>query len=182
MERLTLTQAARALGVPQHRLIYLCEKGVVVPEIDDARGRGSSRKFSRRNLFEFSTALELRRLEIPLGIIRAILHAVRSFEAATRRTLPEFTVPDSLVGKRPIDVSVIVVDGLTLYFSISSKGSVPSIVGGVALPKGHKRTLLQPNAPRRLSKDDARKVLRSAKVTTEVNLTRIAQGLAFEET
>jgi hypothetical protein len=37
----TLTQAARLLGEPQHRLIYLCEKGVVVPDFQDAEGRGS---------------------------------------------------------------------------------------------------------------------------------------------
>ena len=39
MKRVTLTQAARALGVPQHRLIHLCEKHVVVPDLDEARGR-----------------------------------------------------------------------------------------------------------------------------------------------
>ncbi len=56
MTRVTLTQAAWVLRVPQHKLIHLCEKGVVVPEIHDARGRGSSRGFSRRNLFEFAVA------------------------------------------------------------------------------------------------------------------------------
>ena len=40
----TLTEAARLLKEPQHRLIYLCEKGVVEPDVQDAaapRGTGS---------------------------------------------------------------------------------------------------------------------------------------------
>jgi len=59
MRPLSLTEIARLLGEPQHRLIYLCEKGVVVPGHGDASGRGSSRRFSRRNLLEFAVALRL---------------------------------------------------------------------------------------------------------------------------
>ena len=36
----TLSEIARRLDVPQHRLIHLCEKGVIVPEIHGAAGRG----------------------------------------------------------------------------------------------------------------------------------------------
>ena len=56
-EGITLTQAARMLGVLQHRLIHYCEKGVVVPDLEDAQGRGSSRRFSAMNLFEFSVEI-----------------------------------------------------------------------------------------------------------------------------
>jgi len=39
----TLTQAARVLDEPQHRLIYLWEKGVIEPDSQDAKGRGGER-------------------------------------------------------------------------------------------------------------------------------------------
>ena len=58
----TLSQIARRLDVPQHRLIHLCEKGVVVPEVHDATGRGgqaaSSRpttSWSSTSRFDFAT-------------------------------------------------------------------------------------------------------------------------------
>ena len=53
----TLFEIAKLLHQPQHRLIYLCEKGVIVPELSDAQGRGSSRRLSASNIFEFAIAL-----------------------------------------------------------------------------------------------------------------------------
>jgi hypothetical protein len=61
----TLSEAARMLGEPQHRLICLCEMGRIQPDLQDAEGRGSSRRFSARNLLEFGVAVRLRALEIP---------------------------------------------------------------------------------------------------------------------
>ena len=55
----TLTQIARLLNQPQHKSIYLCEKGVVLPDGLDAKSRGSSRRFSECNLFEFIVVLKL---------------------------------------------------------------------------------------------------------------------------
>ena len=49
-EEWTLTQIAKFLRQPQYKLIYLCEKGVIVPDGVDAKGRGSSRRFSRAQL------------------------------------------------------------------------------------------------------------------------------------
>src|ERR671919_595099 len=88
----TLTEAAKSLGVPQHKLIHLCEKNVVVPDVRDARGRGSSRQFSKRNLFDFAVALEMRRLELPVSFVQAVLRVLRSFEAQVKSTLREFTL------------------------------------------------------------------------------------------
>ncbi|MFN8544530.1 MAG: hypothetical protein U0807_10030 [Candidatus Binatia bacterium] len=151
----------------------------MVPDLADARGRGSSRGFSRRNLFEFATALELRRLELPVDVVRAILQAVHAFEEATRRQLPEFTLPKSLVGPRSLDVAILVVDGTTLYFSVAGKGARRTVVGGVELPKGRRRAATRSSPPRKLSETDACHVVESAKVLTEVNLTRIARDLPW---
>jgi hypothetical protein len=175
VDRLTLTQAARALGVPQHRLIHLCEKRVVVPDLDEARGRGSSRGFSRRNLFEFAVALELRRLELPVGMVRAVLAVLRSFERAAQKTLPRFALPDSLVGPTGLEVSVLLIDGSQLYFTVAKGRTAPTVLGGVDIPRRGDR--VRTTRPRRLAPLKARRAIESAKTRTEVNLTRIARAL-----
>ena len=125
MERVTLTQAARALGVPQHKLIHFCEKGVVVPDLHDARGRGSSRGFSRRNFFEFSVALEMRRLGLSVALIRAVLLVLRSFESAVASTMAGFALPASLQSSGAPTVTALIVDGQRLFFSVARGRSRP---------------------------------------------------------
>ena len=95
----TLTAAARLLEEPQHRLIYLCEKGVVEPDVEDAGGRGSSRRFSNRNLLEFAVALCLRDLELPATAIATVVHVLRAFEGAVAREIGGFRLPESLLAK-----------------------------------------------------------------------------------
>ena len=56
--RFTLNVAEQIFKVPQHRIIHLCETGVVKPVVD-ARGRGSVRRFSRDNFFVLALALRL---------------------------------------------------------------------------------------------------------------------------
>ena len=161
--------------MPQHRLIHLCEKNVVVPDLEEARGRGSSRGFSLRNLFEFAIALELRRLDLPVNVVRGVLHAVRSFEEAMRRHIPDFTLPTSLVGARALDVEVFIIDGTALYLSVGNH-TRKRIVGGVALQAGKRHPKHSP-APRRLSDSEARSIFDSAKTRVEVDLTKIARDL-----
>src|SRR5512135_3536899 len=95
----TLPEIAKLLREPQHRLIYLCEKGVVVPDLGEAMGRGSSRRFSKRNLLEFQLALRLRRLALPVGVVQAITHTLRRFAETTRAADATFDIVDSL--RRP---------------------------------------------------------------------------------
>lgn len=173
-----MTQAARALGVPQHRLIHLCEKEVVVPEVRPARGRGSSRRFSHRNLFEFAVALELRRLQLPVRVAWAVLRSLRRFEDVTRKTLPAFALPDSLVGTKSVEVSALLVDGTGLYFSVSRTDGRRSLVGGLDIGKANSRSSMK-LSPRRLSERDAAHMLSSAKTRTEVNLSAIARDLRW---
>src|SRR5438309_11655346 len=94
----TLTEAARSLGEPQHRLIYLCEQGVVQPDLDDAKGRGSSRRFSARNLLEFAVALRLRELELLASLIRAATYTLRAVERKVHEQLHTFRPPESRRG------------------------------------------------------------------------------------
>jgi hypothetical protein len=131
----TLTQAARVLGEPQHRLIYLCEKGVIEPDFQDARGRGSSRRFSARNLLEFAIALRLRELEIGATFVGAVIHVLRAFERSVRKELREFTLPDSLRNPNAPEFRLVIADGGRLYFTLAVAKSPPRLYGGVDLTK-----------------------------------------------
>src|SRR5262245_48255467 len=54
----TLKEVAAHFHRPAHRIIHLCEAGVVRPTVD-AAGRGSVRRFSRDDAFRLLLALEL---------------------------------------------------------------------------------------------------------------------------
>jgi hypothetical protein len=54
----TMKQVVALLGRPAHRVIHLCEAGVVCPTVG-ASGRGSVRRFSRDDLFRVALALDL---------------------------------------------------------------------------------------------------------------------------
>ena len=129
----TLSQAARLLGEAQHRLIYLCEKGVVQPDLQDAEGRGSSRRFSGRNLLEFAVALRLRELEIPASFVGAVIYVLRIFERSVRKRLPGFHLPESLRDPGAPDLRVVIGDGRRLYFMLGAGGSPPKVYGDLDL-------------------------------------------------
>ncbi len=189
----TLTEAARLLDEPQHRLIYLCEKGAVEPDIQDAEGRGSSRRFSNRNLLEFAVALSLRDLELPAAMMAAVVHVLRAFEGAVGREISGFHLPDSLRTKGAPDLRVVIGDGRRLYFTLATGARPPKIYGGLDL-----EDLTEPKkAPGR-----ARPKLRLVKPATtasgasgaadfggpegsrhtrvEISITRIAQDLPLD--
>lgn len=134
-EELTLTEIARLLNEPQHRLIYLCEKSVVVPDGSDAKGRGSSRRFSERNLFEFSIALTLSEFHIPAIISKSILSTIRSFEIEVRQDMPDFRLPQSLANPEAPELNIVLTDGSYLSFTFGFAGQAMKTVGSVNLSK-----------------------------------------------
>lgn len=131
----TLTEIARRLNAEQHRLIHLCEKGVVQPDLQDAAGRGTSRIFSPRNFLEFSIALRLRDMMLPVAPIRAIVYVLRAFETALQRERRSFSLPDSLRTRGSPDLRIIVSDGDAIYFSLSQAGKKPKLFGRVSLDR-----------------------------------------------
>jgi DNA-binding transcriptional MerR regulator len=142
----TLSEAARLLGEPQHRLIYLCEKGVVVPEFGNAKGRGSSRRFSARNLLEFALALKLRELTLPVDTVAAIIYVVRTFEGKVSGGIKGFDLVRDLREKNAPDLRIIISDGRRLYFSLRTGSGGPKLFGGLdfrdlATQKGKPETL-----------------------------------------
>ena len=130
-EEWTLSEAARFLAEPQHRLIYLCEKGVVVPDFAIAKGRGSSRRFSSRNLLEFAVVLKLRELTLPVGTVAAIIHVLRAFEIKVADEIKGFDLIHSLRGKIAPDLRIIISDGRLLYFSLGVGAGDRKLFGGL---------------------------------------------------
>jgi hypothetical protein len=111
-------------------------------------------------------------------VVRAVLRAVHSFELVTRKTLPKFALPDSLVGSESVEVSALLVDGTTLYFSVTRVDGRRSLVGGLDVGKANSLTSVKA-PPRRLSERDAAHILGSAKTRTEVNLSAIARDVRW---
>ena len=184
----TLTEAARLLGEPQHRLIYLCEKGVVQPDLEDAKGRGSSRLFSAHNLLEFAIALRLRTLEIPALSIGAITYTLRAFEHKVQQQIPDFCLPYSLRGAGAPDLRVILKEG-RLYLTLGTGKNKPKVYGGVDLKKLSKdknkksagdvqRALVLRTPSERKTGPGENGELGVARV--EMSITRIAQELRLE--
>ena len=189
----TLTAAARLLEEPQHRLIYLCEKGVVDPDVKDAGGRGSSRRFSNRNLLEFAVALCLRDLELPATAIAAVVHVLRAFEGAVAREIGGFQLPESLRAEGAPDLRVVIGDGRRLYFTLGVGGRAAKVYGGIDLDalKTRAREGASVRPKLKLVKPEgsggggsgARKFggLEGSRHTRlEISITRIAQDLALD--
>jgi len=94
---ITLKEVQLRLGVPQHVLIHLCEKGVIEPDFAETSGRGKRREFSERNVFEFAVALALRRFQLPVATTALVIRVLRSFLRAIGKAAPEFEPVGSLV-------------------------------------------------------------------------------------
>src|SRR5436309_3098099 len=112
---ITLKEVQLKLGVPQHVLIHLCEKGVVVPDVAEASGRGKRREFSKRNLFEFAVALTLRGFEVSVATTAFVVRLLRSFERATAKLVPEFELPGFVLAKG-VEIDLHFLDGRQLVF------------------------------------------------------------------
>lgn len=129
----TLSNVSQLLGQPQHRLIHLCEKGVIQADVDEARGRGSSRRFSRRNLLQFAVGLKLRELMIPVARIAAVMHVLGAFEQVLARDLPGFRLPDSLTDPAAPELRVIISDKRTVFFALHPRRGTSKMFGGIDL-------------------------------------------------
>ena len=129
----TLTQIANLLRRPQYKLIYLCEKGVIVPDGVDAKGRGSSRRFSARNLFEFMVAITLGDFHVPTNITTNLLQALRSFDKHLAKRYPLLKLPYSLTYPDCPEVKAILIEGTNLYFSVRQAEKPVVYIGGIDL-------------------------------------------------
>jgi len=133
-EVFNLSDIQHKLGVEQHKLIHLCEKGVVVPDFEDSAGRGTMRRFSERNLFEFAVALELRRFFLPVSYIAPIIQVLRAFETYAAHELKVFSLPKSLQQKPQVGLRLLIVEGDLLFFGLRHHRE-STFIGGLSLAK-----------------------------------------------
>lgn len=174
----TLSEAARMLSEPQHRLIYLCEKKVVIPDFGDAEGRGSSRRFSARNLLEFILALKLRDLTIPVSTIVGIVYVLRMFEKNVVAQMDNFSLTDGLRKKGAPELHIIISDGERLYFTLGAKNRKPKLFGGVdfqRLATGERKRISQQEIQAIEEKFGGPEGSRYARI--EINVTQMAKDL-----
>lgn len=182
MTEWTLAEVSRLLHEPQHRLIYLCEKGAVVPDLGDARGRGSSRGFSERNILEFALALRLRKLELPVTVVAGVVRVLRRFVEVVRKTEPGFDIVTSLRGHKAVDLRILVKDGEQLFFLLALRAGPTRLFGPLDFRKfGARRA---PPVPRRIPELSIRTAQNglgglegSREARIEVSVTEIARGL-----
>jgi hypothetical protein len=120
-EPVALREIQLRLGVPQHVLIHLCEKGVIEPDFADTTGRGKRREFSRRNVFEFALALALRKFELPVAMSGLIVRLTRSFARAVARLVPGVVLPDTLVHGQ-LNLDLLLYDGDLLVLLAKGAG------------------------------------------------------------
>lgn len=71
----TLKEVAAQLDQPAHRIIHLCESGVVKPEVG-AEGRGSVRRFNIDDIFCLRLALQLQDAGIQVPLIKPLVRAL----------------------------------------------------------------------------------------------------------
>ncbi|MDQ2760677.1 MAG: hypothetical protein M3Y17_09695 [Actinomycetota bacterium] len=177
----TLAKIARRLDVPQHRLIHLCEKEVVVPDVQGAGGRGSSRIFSAQNFLELAVALRLRDMMLPVSAAGAIVHVMRAMEDQLRGELTDFSLGTGLVGSRAPDLRVIISDGHFIFFALGPAGRNPKLFGGVSIEDvagnagAQLRTVEAQNAKSAFGGPEGSRFSR-----TEISLTAIAQSLPLD--
>ncbi len=173
-EALSLKEVQLKLGVQPHVLIHLCEKDVVVPDVGGAKGRGSARLFSSRNVFEFLVALTLRRYEIPVRVIAVVTRLLREFETAVNRLetgskRSPFVLPESLLERSSPKVILHFIDGELLV---------------IALGTGRSRSCLAINAEKFLKDGGGRvtierldEVPETYETCLSVNLSELAKKL-----
>lgn len=77
MQGFTGGEAARITGVPYDRLDYWARSGFLKPGIVGAKGKGTRRLYSFRDLVALRTAKELRDLGVPLQTLRKVVGYLR---------------------------------------------------------------------------------------------------------
>ncbi len=131
----TLTEISKFLQIPQHRLIYFCESKVIVPDKSDAKGRGSSRRFSERNLFEFCVSITLSEFHVPAHISAKLILVLRLFANEVEKLVPNFQFPSSLASSNSPQINLLLTNGAKLFFILDMANTRPIVLGGVDLNK-----------------------------------------------
>jgi DNA-binding transcriptional MerR regulator len=168
-EPIALKEVQLRLGVPQHVLIHLCEKGVIEPDFAETSGRGKHREFSRRNLFEFGVAIAVRRQELPVATAAMLVRLLRSFTRAVAKAVPGFEFPGALLD-HGTEVALHLYDGHHLVLQAQGGAVRRPLFVGADIDDAS-----SPTSRPRIEKLDALPTQYEAQV--EINLTQIARRI-----
>lgn len=80
MEGYIRKQLEKITGIPAGRIQFYTDSGLLIPEIDNPSGRGTTRVYSRKNLFELLIIRELANAGIQLNKIKAIFFHLKMME------------------------------------------------------------------------------------------------------
>ena len=78
---LTRKQVAELLDIPAQTIAFYANKKMVIPEIANPKGRGTTRKYSKKNLVEFILIKLLGGLGVHLTEVGIILAALRDSDS-----------------------------------------------------------------------------------------------------
>lgn len=169
-EPIALKEIQLRLGVPQHVLIHLCEKGVIEPDFAETSGRGKRREFSERNVFEFGVALALRRFDLPVAMTALVVRLLGEFARSVGKASPGFALPESLVD-RNVELAVHFYDGDLLVLTAGGSGFRKPLLLSARVAGGA-RAGAKPRVAR------LERLPGSFEAHLEINLTEIARRLA----
>ena len=74
----TKKEAAEAIGITPRTIHYYTDEGLITPEIANPKGKGTTRKYSAKNLLEILVIRELVKLGLNLSRIKQAMNAVKS--------------------------------------------------------------------------------------------------------
>ena len=77
MQGFTAGEASKLTGIPYDRLDYWARSGFLKPGVTGAKGKGSRRLYSFRDLVALRTAKELRDMGVPLQTLRKVIGFLR---------------------------------------------------------------------------------------------------------
>src|SRR5262249_24936832 len=113
-----------------------------------------------------------------VSYVQAVLKVLRSFEHEAKVLLGNFALPDSLLAPNAPQLSLIILDGERLFFSLARAGKSPRVFGGGNIrhrrkrgPAGH-----HPNTGQ-LRSEQAEQALNGGRTKTQIDLSRIARDL-----
>lgn len=74
----TKKEAAEVLGITPRTIHFYTDQGIIIPEKANPIGRGTTRKYSRRNLIEFLLVRELAKNGMSLEKIKNVMSELRN--------------------------------------------------------------------------------------------------------
>jgi len=120
----------------------------------------------------------MRRLEVPVSFVQAVLRVLRSFETEVQSAQADFVLPESLFADGAPRLKLLILDGERLYFMLTKRNDPSLVFGGVNVrhPRARGRARKHQGIGR-LQQAEVQEAFAAARTRTEVDLSQIARDL-----